>query len=578
MGGFYIVQGSRDAERDRIVDRLQGSFRAQGFAEPRVFAGSGWVVGIYPDFHGRMSVVVETESRELRAFATGTLCHRLRFGIDALQSLDASFDGRLPDAAELSGAFAVVLVRGDRLYVHGDPVGLYRLYASVGSRVVTTSFLAATAAVTSPRASLQGVYEYVFQETTFGEDTVVEQVRAVPAYGLSVLNDGQITTGEQFAIPPGEFAPGSMQDHADHLRDRIRSVFGGIASAYGNRISTALSGGFDSRLTLASLMDRGVMPEIHVYGRSADADVQIARTIAAGEGFALEHVDKSRWSGDDPEAFAECVRRNFCRFDGLPSDGILDWGADFETRLQRTAGGELHLNGGGGEVMRNFFYLPGGAISVRQFLWSFYSRYDREACTSAFREDQYVDSLACKIRECLSLSSSTLERAQVELLYPFFRCRFWTGRNNSINSRFGREMTPFLDYGLIARAARVPLDFKNLGRIEARLIQMQAPRLAGYPSAYGYAFDSEPPFKYRAAAAANRLRPPWVRRWSFMIHNRLANRAGSAARGVRFVDAIVDPTLPRASTWFRPDRIGDAGQFRRLVTLEYFLKASGTTV
>ena len=65
-----------------------------------------------------------------------------------------------------------------------------------------------------------------------------------------------------------------------------------LSSAFGDRISTALSGGYDSRLMLALLRACGVAPYVYVYGYEDDCDVQVARSIAAGEGFALVHTDK----------------------------------------------------------------------------------------------------------------------------------------------------------------------------------------------------------------------------------------------------------------------------------------------
>ena len=570
MGGFYLVRGVADAARASHVRRLEASFSEQGFGAPQRIEGALWCLGLYPDFHGRPGSVLRTQG-EFEAASVGTLCYGGDFGDAGLRRLIHDFKGKLPPPGMLSGAFAVILHWGERLWILGDPIGLFRLYATENDAVLTSSFLAAAATLECPEVSDQGVYEYVFQEATFGTDTVLRDVRAVPAFTLHELTSRGFEARERFGLPEAGFDRRPHAHHADALLARIREIFGSVARSYGTHVSTALSGGFDSRLALAALLDRGVQPEVHVYGRPGDIDVRVAKTIAAGEGFPLEHVDKSRWVGSAPEAFAHAVRRNYLHFDGLPSDGVLDWGGDLATRLQRSAAGQLHVNGGGGEVMRNFFYLPGRDLSVRQFLWSFYARFDPRACTERFNEPRYLAALSEKVSATLDLQGQRIPRAQIELLYPFYRCRYWTGRNNSINSRFGREITPFLDYGLVERAVRLPLALKNYGVVEASLINALSPRLARYQSAYGYAFDHQPPLAFRIKAASTYLRPPAIRRLSFRVQNRSAARRAIGSHDADCLRAIVDPTLPRVSKWFRIARVGDEGHRRRMVSLEYFL-------
>ena len=83
-------------------------------------------------------------------------------------------------------------------------------------------------------------------------------------------------------------------DHVDRVVAALDPVFDSIVGSAGDRIDTAISGGYDSRLILALLRARGVRPRLHVYGSDADSDVRIARQICAGEGLTLEHIDKSR--------------------------------------------------------------------------------------------------------------------------------------------------------------------------------------------------------------------------------------------------------------------------------------------
>ena len=155
---------------------------------------------------------------------------------------------------------------------------------------------------------------------------------------------------------------------------------------------------------------------------------------SVGADHRLEHVDK----GDTPrvpeDAFAAIVEQNLMAFQGHPADGIFENGTDLATRLQCCAGGRVALNGGGGEVFRNFFYLPDRSFSVKELLWTFYGAFNPAWCSAAFDEGIYLSNLAQKMKRVLDLDGDRLSRVDIEAVYPLFRCRYWMGKNNSVNS------------------------------------------------------------------------------------------------------------------------------------------------
>jgi asparagine synthase (glutamine-hydrolysing) len=350
----------------------------------------------------------------------------------------------------------------------------------------------------------------------------------------------------------------------------LRPWFGVLGGNFGDNLDTALSGGFDSRLVLALLRDLGRRPRLHVYGRPDDADVRVARRIAAGEGIALEHHDKSRRPLPGQHDFAAVVERNFQAFDGTPTDGIFDSGADLESRLQRAQNGALMLNGGGGEIFRNFFYLPDRPYSVRELLWTFYSQFDPRAATDAFRETDHYAALEDAVRQSIGAGPDPLPRFQVERVYPYFRCGFWMGRNNSLNNRLGYAVTPFIEPALVAAAAKIPLRYKNHGRFEAALIAAADPALARYPSVYGPDFASPPSWRQRLKDWATYARPTWLRRYSFRYKTRARPRP--ALLSAPYLEQAVDPALPRMRRFFRPERMHGNEQFARVCTLEYLFQ------
>jgi hypothetical protein len=191
-----------------------------------------------------------------------------------------------------------------------------------------------------------------------------------------------------------------------------------------------------------------------------------------------------------------------CRAPGLGGytwDGIFHNGTERGQRRYRVEGNSLALNGGRGEIWRNFFYLLGRSYSPREILSAFYSQFDPPSCTGAFLERDYFYRLEVKLGDLLRQRYSRLARPLVEWLYHNFPCRSWGGHMKTINSTFGYTPLPFLERPLTEHAATIPTGWKPHGAYEAELIRRIDHRLAAYPSGYGHSFAGPPPLRCRLA-------------------------------------------------------------------------------
>jgi len=230
------------------------------------------------------------------------------------------------------------------------------------------------------------------------------------------------------------------------------------------------------------------------------------------------------------------------------------------------------LNGGGGEIFRNFHYLPDRRFSIRDLVWSFYSQYDPKACTQRFSAAEFEGNLTATIKAALGIERNTLERLEIERLYPYYRCKYWMGRNNGVNNKLGFAVTPFVTHSLVERALRIPLRQKNSGRFEARLIRETHPRLARYPSAYGHSFTEPPPWKRTMKERLTMARPPWLRRLSFRLKHRGPTPRPAILRD-ETVGRVIDLGFPYMRRFFDVAKVYHHGQYARLCTLEYLLQS-----
>ena len=172
------------------------------------------------------------------------------------------------------------------------------------------------------------------------------------------------------------------------------------------------------------------------------------------------------------------------------------------------------------------------------------------------------------MREAIGAESDELQRSQVEELYPKFRGRFWTGRDAQINQRFGPMFFPYLEPAAISNTAKIPIRFKDLGYLQGRMIARINPRLAGYPSDYGFQLDGPRPLTYRLKTSLGTQRPPSLRKRSFRLtHRRQEPRTGPLSS--TYLSRVIDLEFPIMRALFNIDRVNSANQYGLIATLEY---------
>jgi asparagine synthase (glutamine-hydrolysing) len=467
----------------------------------------------------------------------------------------------------------VILRKAGETAIVPDTFGGFLVFYGAARRIASSSFLAVASALERLTLSTQGACEYVFNGVVSGDATLFDEILVAPV-------NATIAVGERcFDIkphrPPLSTSVAIMPFEAvvEQSMELLDRYFAAVAVSFGDRVTCALSGGYDSRLILALLRRHGMRPRVYVYGPPADKDVCLARGIAEGEGFALEIVDKDRERTFDPGEFASVAHDNFLASDGYTWAGLFTNGAESAQRASRVSGDALALNGGGGEIWRNFFYLLDRTYSPREILWSFYSRFDPGTCTSAFDQEAYFRELENKIEGLIGCPQCALPRPLVEWLYHSFRCRAWDGRINNINNTYGNVALPFLERPVTEHASVIPIAWKNHGAYEAELIRRADPRLASYPSAYGHDFSGPPPLARRLADYGTYLRPPWLRRFAYRVKNRVLP-AGELPDYLRqeYREAVLPGGVQVMNQLFQLNRVADPAQTARILSLEYLIR------
>lgn len=494
------------------LDRAFRSMERQGFLPASHLEWDGGALNAWALPAQRTAESHEVGTPSGVACCVGPIWYRGRFGREALRALldDIGASGQV-DEMELRGNFALFLRAHQQCLLLNDALGFVRLYASPDGNFFSTSWLATCAYAGAVELDEGAAIEYVLLGASHSDRTVARGITTLPLGHAFDLAAKRAQPRFWKDIWTGRRTPASLDVAVDEICNHLRTVSGEIAAAFPGRTRAALSGGFDSRLIVAGLLASGNRPELFVYGDPASEDIPVARRVAGAVGIDLNVVDKGALNRRMPEPDLERLVDSTLFFDGLPNDGIYDPGADEQTRLDQNSNGRIALNGGGGEIFRNFFHLPDRALNAVDIVRTFYRGFDSKVFRHSHGLLSYEDDLVSSIRRTLGLEEvharEKLGREQVELLYPLFRCHYWMSVNNSVGVRHGYYATPLVDLKSVRLACVLPLSWKNAGRLESRLITKLHPALASQPSTYGFRFSDGPDRRARFAEWITCMRP-----------------------------------------------------------------------
>lgn len=569
MAGLFATRGDVGAAR--------ASFSRQGFGSPTELLLSGWRVLHWPYIAGGPETLLRKADGVVAV--AGTLTVDGRSGRAALEALLTAVTEHGPDWSRIGGHFIALVHRGGRTFLFCDRLSIFQLYRDERPTFFSTSLLAAAESVPRLRFDVQGVYEHAFNVTVLGDDTLFEELKLVgPGLMWELTPEGSVPRDTPSALPD-VFATAPHEERIARHRAALDRVLRAHLDESA-RVHCPLSGGLDSRLVLGCLRRIGAEPQVYVYGPPGDEDVEIAYAIGAALGFPVAWTDKQQ-ARIDPDAFPDMVRRNFLEQDGGPTFGnIFDNGGHLSARDARHAGGLPAASGGGGEVFRNFFYLPDRPTSAEAVARAFFARFVPSDATRLFEPGRFVEHIRDKMLIALGRPGDLgpLPRLIVEQLYPRFRCRALFGREISLEARQGPYLMPFLEHEVVDEAASLPVASRNAGRFEAALIKAVDPVLAAQPSAYGHDFAGPPDRRHRFIEWSSRIRPVWLRERSYALQRRLGTM-GDEHGGLlepEYLGRVIDPHYPVMRRFFNVERIADSGLLRRIACLEYLAANLGS--
>lgn len=567
MAAFFIVPSNDQSAA--ACQRLDELHRQHGFALSRRISVDGFLLYLYRKLDGHGGHYVEF-GRDRFACLVGQLVYRGASGIEGLRRYCADLERQELVQDQAIGQFALLHKNKDGLRIVTDAYGFNQVYVNESAGIATSSFWALLELLPKITVDPSGVYEYAWNGTTFGAKTFVREIRRLPPGSFLAFDQAASVIRTTARAPSVPSAVRKFDSYVEEHCERLKRLFNGLATAFGDKLHVSFSGGYDSRLMLAGLIAAGLRPRLFVYGKEHDRDVAIGRQIASQERLSIDVIDKFPFDMKSDDWLSQ-QQSDFVLFDTWKVDGIFDNASDAFDRLRRHDDGRIPLNGSLGEIYRNFFYIPDRALALKDVVSSFFSTYDPRACTDQFSVADYTDELVKTFQSELGSTETHVTRSTVESLYPLIRGRYWTGRDANINSRFGRMVFPFMQAQLIEGTSDIPVQFKNHGRLEGAMIARLSPSIARHPSVYGHRFSDPPTLAHRAKNWLTLFRPPWLRRYSYRLRfSRPQPRPDFLS--TEKLGQCLDVKLPYTRRYFHADRIHDPDAFNRVVTMEYIFQ------
>lgn len=501
--------------------------------------------------------------------ATGSLFYKGESGLSGLNSLYYDYQSGIKIENHCRGHYCVILKVGEETFIFRDFFGLYPVYHSTDFSIISSSFLANAMLIPAVSISKIELFEYLLNGFWYSNQTLFTEIKLLEEGGMLNIN-----TKARRGFNPEHVSVSklSCDNLISAISSNLISHFSTLINAFG-KVRFGLSGGYDSRLMLASLLHIGIIPELYVNGTPGSTDIKCAKDIAEGLGISIKEIHFYEEYETASERTEEFFMNRFYHFDGLGTSGIFDNYSDLEYILENPFHEVALLNGAGGEIFREAWNIPNRNIKLETFVKSRYDKPELRDILRGYSRQEYFENLINKIKKTSGIRFSDISRTQVELLHinRYKAIHFIL----STHQQLCPFILPFYEPDLIFQSLEVPVKLKYNARLNKDLMKKIYPQVASYKSAYGYSFTEPVPIKFRTKEYIQtniplKLRPLMK---SFIKSKKLpVNKFGNDLLNKEIVIKILPQKDRHIDNYIDTDKIISRNILSRSLTVEFLLQ------
>lgn len=315
----------------------------------------------------------------------------------------------------IEGRFSLVKLEDDFVYASTDLFGQEAIYyyAQDGVWGISNSFLLLCRELKSRGINLTLDYDQAsilkikhgFTQQLISNDTLINEIKVSPREKILIINKTNTKTSF-IDINTESRGQGSYEDDINNFLNRNLEINLALTSYFKNRVTVDITGGVDSRLVLATLIDSGVdLSTINfVCAKGANNDYYVASLLADEFNFKITNKSFTYGQGTQEELYD---------FWKLGNIGVY-YPIYFPSSVRPQS--LLHYHGACGECYRDFY-----GMSAKDYL---------EEIASSQKDQKALFSLNRKFGKTLHDSKVAVDsKLSMFHHYKDFRSRFHFGRS-----------------------------------------------------------------------------------------------------------------------------------------------------
>ena len=263
MGDFVVYRQNKTSKQQH--DAMLTTLSRQGSQKPHIIKDDSYNILIFPKSLSPVQNFIENKNGDY-CCSSGCFFYKGQNGTQALDLFLQDFNPEKYTSLKFIGIFTLIIKKQNRLFIISDPLGASRIFHNLDQTLWSSSFLAMAENINILSPDTQGIYEYIFQETNYGSTTPFNEIKLADSLCYFELKPDGIQK-HQKNVPVGfELSSSSFDELIEEHSSLLKNQMHAVISSYGTKVSTALSGGYDSRLMLSLLKNENVSPDIYVYG------------------------------------------------------------------------------------------------------------------------------------------------------------------------------------------------------------------------------------------------------------------------------------------------------------------------
>jgi hypothetical protein len=391
--------------------------------------------------------------RNGQIYAFGLFFNERGFLGEALEQVECheSLEKTLKEG--LFGHYVFVVVTDGRINIVADKVGMLNVfyYQNAENLCVSTDLQLIGESMPGIKPSSQGVKEFIFNESTIGSRTVFENVKRLRfGKAISIANDLVLEKKYYNYV----FENLSFEEYVH----RVEKYFT-LLNKYDGRMTTDLSGGFDTRLVAAVAHKAIRKIEANSNSNQFDGGVDdfLSPIVARKLKLKLTKL-RNKDACDD--------RQKMLHYFSVGRDIIRSrfWPSRLETKYKLF---DLSLGGYGGETIRAKY----NDLSTDDL-------YSSSEAFKVLNDQEYHVLVNAELNESYDFQ---MPLQWANFVYTVDRMRVWGGAQVYANFLYGQTLHPFMDWHLINPIFSFDAGTLKGGGFQKELIRTFAPQVDNVP-------------------------------------------------------------------------------------------------